>query len=240
MKKRVIGIFGFVLGIFFILQNISITGNVISDYIQNFSFQNIIGLAIIFISLFLLIERKSLDAIPTGGGVFDEKEGMYSQDRDRARTALEHGGDLEEKGYFVISGYKGKNKKEISEGQSYSIYKFLRRHGIKPKDMVVEGQSHDTLQNVVYTLKKIKAKEQKEGDKRPWHIAFVSYPRHLERFEDFVEQAEKKGIVNKGDFIFHKIPTGKNSEEEKRYENNPARRLSHLAKLATMERYKQK
>jgi uncharacterized SAM-binding protein YcdF (DUF218 family) len=244
MKKRILALSFFFLGIvtLIIFGNLDLTGNAISDYI-NFSYiPNVIALTLIFLSLILFMARKGIDAIiiPTGGGAFDKEEGMYQMDRDRARTAWEHGGDLDENGYFVISGYKGGNQKEISEGQSYSIYKFLRRHGIKPSQMMVEGKSHDTLQNVIYTLKKIKAREQKEGDEKPWDVAFVSYPGHLDRFEDFVKQAEKKGIVEKGEFIFHKIPTGKDTKEERKYENNPLRRLSHLQKLATMERYKAK
>jgi len=244
MKKRIFALGFFLLGviILIIFGNFNLTGDVISDYI-NFSYiPNVIALTLIFLSLILFMARKGIDAIviPTGGGEFDEKEGMYQMDRDRARTALEHGGDLEKEGYFVISGYMGGNKKEISEGQSYSIYKFLRRHGIKPSQMMVEGKSHDTLQNVVYTLKKIKAREQKEGDEKPWDVAFVSYPGHLNRFEDFVKQAEKKGIVGQGDFIFHKIPTGEETLEERKYENNLLRKLKHLHKLATMERYKTK
>lgn len=244
MKKRILAWGFFLLGIFILIffGNFNFTGNVISDYV-NFSYiPNVIALTLIFLSLILFMARKGIDAIviPTGGGEFDKEEGMYQMDRDRARTALEHGGDLEKEGYFVISGYMGGNKKEISEGQSYSIYKFLRKHGIKPSQMMVEGKSHDTLQNVIYTLKRIKAREQKDGDEKPWDVAFVSYPGHLDRFEDFVKQAEKKGIVGKGDFIFHKISTGKSTDEEKRYETNPLRKLDHLKKLITMDRYKQK
>lgn len=243
MKKRIIGLILFLLGIYFLINfgNFNFTGNVISN--NNFVYlPNIIGVAFIFVSLILFVTRKGLDAIviPTGGGEFDEKEKMYSMDRDRAKKAVEHMGDLEKEGYFVISGYKGGNQKEISEGQSYSIYKFLRRHGIKPSQRMVEGKSHDTFENVIYTFKKIKKREQKEGDEKPWDVAFVSYPGHLERFEDFVARASKKGIVEEGDFKFHKIPTGKETKEERRYENNPLRKLKHFIKLATMERYKAK
>ena len=243
MKKRTFALGFLILGmIALFFGDFNFTGNVISDYFNSSYIPNVIALILTFLSLILFMARKGLDAIviPTGGGEFDKEEGMYFQNRNRARTALEHGEDLEKEGYFVISGYKGGNQKEISEGQPYSIYKFLRRHGIKPSQMMVEGKSHDTLQNVIYTLKKIKEREQKRGDKKPWNVAFVSYPRHLERFEDFVKRAEKKGIVEKGEFIFHKIPTGKDTKEERKYENNPLRRLSHLQKLATMERYKAK
>ena len=91
----------------------------------------------------------------------------------------------------------------------------------------------------LYTLKKVKDKEQKQGEEKPWDIAFVSYSGHLKRFEDFEKEAIKKGLFDKNDFRFHKISTGEN-KEEKGYENNPLRRLLHRLKLLTMGKYKLK
>ena len=113
--------------------------------------------------------------------------------------------------------------------------------------MIIEGKSHDTLENVVYTLKKVKEREEREGVKRPWDIAFVSYPEHLNRFKDFEEEAVKKGLIGKNDFRFHKIrtfPKWKNRREqrhnEKEYESNPLRILTHKYKLMSIDRYKGK
>lgn len=241
--KRGLYIFSIGLLILAFSNSLTITGNaILENYSQYLSVSSILGYIFIAISFVFFVARKSLDAIviPTGGGEWDPSEKMYSQDRDRARKALENEDKLEDKGYFVISGYKGGTKKEISEGQSYSIYKFLRRHKVKPSQMMVEGQSHDTLENVIYTLRKVKKREEKEGDEKPWDIAFVSYPGHLKRFEDFEKQAEKRGFIKKGEFSFHKIKTHDDSEDERNYDSNPLRKVSHWIKLLTIGKYKLK
>ena len=239
MKKRAFALILFIAGIsMFLFRNSTITGNFILERFELPPIQSLIGLVLIIFSLLIFVSRKNLDAIviPTGGGSFDSEEQMYTQDRNRAETAVKNIGNLERGGYFVISGYKGK---KVREGQSYSIYKYLRRHGIKPSQMILEGESKDTLENVIYTLREVKRIEEKSRDKKPWNVAFVSYPGHLKRFEDFEEQAIKRGLFKKGDFRFHKIPT-QESPRERGYENNPLRRISHFIKLLTIERYRQR
>ncbi len=242
MKK---GIGGITLLFSVVLLSIGIggiTGNVTGSYFQGrFLFIHIAGFVLLLVSILILTERKTLDAIiiPTGGGDWDYDEKMYSADRDRTKEAMKHKGELRKERYFVISGYKGKSKGDIREGQSYSIYKFLRRHGIKPSQMIVEGKSHNTLENALYTLKKLKDKKEKEGTKETWDIAFVSYPGHLERFEDFENEAVKKGLISQDDFRFHKIKT-EETPDEKNYENSILRKVKHNYKLATMGRYKSK
>jgi len=246
MRKKSFALILFSFGISLIItfKNLNITGNTILESVKQISITNILGLIFILGSFILFVGRKGLDAIviPTGGGVFDPEENMNSQDRDRAKTAVEYWKDLEKGGYFVISGYTEKNKeKPLNKSQTYSIYKFLRKHGIKPSQMMLEGKSHDTLENVLYTLKKVKAKEQKDGDRKPWDVAFVSYPGHLERFEDFEKQAIKRGLFEEKDFNFYKIPTNrKDSPDEEKYENFLLRKISHFIKLATIDKYKQK
>lgn len=77
---------------------------------------------------------------------------------------MENEDKLKDDGYFIISGYKGEDREEISSGQAYSIYKFLRKQGIKPIRIMVEGKSHDTLENVVYTLRKIRIEKKTKED----------------------------------------------------------------------------
>jgi len=243
-KETKKGISFFILGLIFLAVSVpfTITGRVIlENYKPYFSFSSILGLIFIVISFVFLVAKKSLDAIviPTGGGEWDSQEDMYSNDRDRAKKALENKDKLEDQGYFVISGYKGGNRREISKGQSYSIYKFLRGHGIKPSQIMVEGKSHDSLENVIYTLRKIKKREQKQGDEKPWDVAFVSYSGHLNRFEDFKNRASKKGIVREDEFRLHKIRTVY-SDKEKKYESNPLRKIRHMLKLLTIGKYKLK
>ena len=244
MRKNIIGTVLFVMGLAFLLEpaSFNITGNVILENSQiGFSYFYIVGITFLFASMVIFASRQSLDAIiiPTGGGEWDPENQMYSQDRERAKTAIEHKKELKGDKYFVISGHKGEGKENIRKGQSYSIYKFLRRHGIKPSQMIVEGKSHNTLENVLYTLKKIKEREEKDGVKRPWNIAFVSYPGHLKRLEDFENEAVRKDLVDKKDFKFHKISTG-GYTEGRAYERSPLRRLLHRYNLISMGRYKSK
>lgn len=243
MKRKKIGLFLFGVSLILFSAGLmsSMTGGIIGAKIINFSVFQILGFCFFIGSLILLMSRQSLDAIviPTGGGKWNPESQMYSEDEERAKKGFSEGEKLKKEGYYVISGYKGEGIKEMQGGQSYSIYKFLRNHGVKPSKMIVEGKSHDTMENVLYTLKKLKEKEEKNGVERPWNIAFVSYKDHLKRYNDFETEAIKKGLVNKNDFEFHEIPTNENSEE-KDYETSPMRKILHRYKLATIGKYKLK
>lgn len=245
MGKRVIAILFLIIGLILIIVStpFKLSGNVIAEgFNVYFTPLQILGLIFIFASFLALMIKPDLDAIviPTGD--------IEKQDWDRTEKAIRRRGRLKENGYYVISGYKGERPKDVLEGQPYTIYNHLREHGIKPSQIIVEGKSHNTLQNVLYSLKKIKAREQKEGDERPWKVAFVSYPEHLDRFEDFEEQAIRKGLINRNDFKFYRIRTiARNREERKRerkeekaYEGFWLRKVVHKIRLATMGIYKGK
>ena len=216
------------------LPYLSMTGNVVAEIPSGQNATYILALAFFLVSVFLFLSKQSLDAIviPSGGGTFDSETKMWSQDRDRAEKGLASGGKLKPEGYYVVSGYKGQGMKEI-RGQSYSIYNFFREHGIKPKKMIIEGRSHDSEENVLYTLKKLKEIEEKRGIERSWDIAFVSYSKHLKRFKDFYEEAVKQGLVDKDDFRFHEIKT--ENDEQMGYEDSAFRKLIHEYKLKTMK-----
>lgn len=134
--------------------------------------------------------------------------------------------------YYVISGEKG-DVKHLRDSQRYGIYKHLRKMGVIPNNMIVEGKSHDTEENLLYSLKKLSEKL----EARPVEVGFVSYPGHLNRFEDFYKKAIKKGLIDESDFVFHKIETDE-TNEEKAYEQNPARKVLHRYKIARVGRYR--
>ena len=224
------------------LPNLNITGNVISEIPQEQNILYVFSLAFFLISVFLFLSRQSLDAIviPTGGGKFESDIRMWSQDKERTEKAISKRDKLKNNGYFLISGYKGEGFEGMRKGQTYSIYKYLRDSGFFPKDIRIEGKSHDTLENVLYTLKKLKEQEEKSGVKKsPLEVAFVSYPDHLKRFKDFEEEALRRGLIKKGDFKFHHIETSEN-QDEKDYENSPVLRVLHEYRLRRMNRYKTK
>ena len=251
MKKNRIGIIFLFIGFVFLLApaSFSITGNVIGgDFELYLNPAYILSLIFFIFSFIVFASRQSLDAIviPTGGGEWDPETDMYSQDRDRTQKALRRKNRLGKEGYFVVSGHRDPDSKG---GQSQSIYKYLREHGIKPSEMMIEGKSHDTLENVIYALKKIREREIKRHGRirRPLKVAFVSYPEHLDRFEDFEKEAIKKGLIRKDDFEFHRIRTFPKGEERKEkrkkerdYEGNTLRKLKHRYKLVTMGRYQEK
>lgn len=168
------------------------TGNFIREYFNNnFMLIHLLGLILLVFGIILFLERKSLDAviIPTGG---------YEKNIKRTKRAKD-----EEAKYYLISGYINKNR-PIKESQTADIYRELRRYGIKPSQMIIESRAKDSLDNVIYSLGKLKGLKS---------IGIVSYPEHLKRFEYIINKAKKEGIVNK-DIEIVKIPTKENLKEK--------------------------
>lgn len=193
----------------------------------------IVGLAFFILSLLIFASRQTLEAIiiPTGD---------LKADRERAETAEKHKADLKKEGYFVISGhYPHGNMEQIRGSQVYGIYKHLREDGIIPREMMVEGQSNDTLENTLYSLKKIKQRAEKEGKTGTLDVGISTYHSHFKRFKDFYDRAVQKGMLKKGDFRLHEIPTSE-TNEERDYESNLLRRISHGFKLISIGRYRAK
>jgi len=192
MNKRIFGLFLFItsLTILFYKINFNLTGNLIRNYFQESTLIHILGFSLLFVSLILFLYRKNLDAviIPTGPSI---DEGF-----ERAHKT----GEYYEKGnkikYFVISG-------EDKKHSSNTIYRELRRHNIKSSKIKIENKSHDTLENVIYSMKKLK------NAKR---IGIVSYPQHLNRFEYIIKKAKEEGIIDKNIKI-EKIPIKQNANE---------------------------
>lgn len=206
------------------------TGNLIGGF-GEFSYLTFMGLIFIMGSFALFISRKSLDLIvvPTAG--------YHQQNIQRVESAERNLKSLKDNGYVVISGmYEKGSPKKIRESPTYEIYKHLRSHGVVPRNMILEGRSHDTEENLLYTLKKAKQIMNKTGKEKPIDIGFVSNPDHLKRFEDFYKEAMIKGLIDHGDFRFHKIPTSETSEE-RAYELHPVVRLLHHYKLSAMGRF---
>ena len=170
-----------------------ITGNVVAEYFQGrFLFGHFFGLILLFISIFLLTSKKSLDAIiiPTAG----EKE----EDLERTRRVKK----VKTK-YYLISGEREEDK-PFKETSRATIYKELRKYGIKPSQMKIEGKSGDTLENTLYSLKKLKGMK---------NIGVVSYPQHLKRFEHIINKAKEENLIpNNLKVTF--IPTDETSKEK--------------------------
>lgn len=184
-KKRMLGILllGFSLIVLFWENNFVITGNVVGDSFS-FSFVNVVGFVLLFISLLILASKKTLDAIiiPTGGS----KE----EDLERAKK-----GKKEKAKYYVLSGDGGSNP--LPESSWKTIYDELRRCSIKPSQMKVEGKSTNTLENAIFSLKKLQGMKD---------IGIVSYPKHLERFKLIINKLREEKYLTK-DMKITYIPT---------------------------------
>lgn len=160
---------------------LNFTGNAIAEIPNsNYSYLQIIGLALFTLSILIFASRQSLDAIiiPTGPSLEEGKERA-----DRAgREYKEHGAKV-----LIISGNQNT---EEDKRQRYGIYQELRKYGIEPKQIKIEGESKNTLENVIHSLQKIK----KLGGRE---VGIASNPSHLNRFEDIIKKGKEEGIIDK-------------------------------------------
>jgi len=165
----------FLLSIIFLSTGIKgITGNIIVEYFKGgFLSLRVIGLVLLFISTLILTSKKSLDAIIISTG--DEKT-----DIERPKKASK-----QKTKCYVISGEIDKTK-PIKDQQTATIYRELRKYGIKPSQIKIEGESGDTLENTLYSLKKLKGMK---------NIGIVSYPQHLKRFKYIINKAKEENLV---------------------------------------------
>ena len=178
--------------IFFMVQfNFNLTGNVVG-FNASFSYFRIIGIVTFLISILIFASRQTLDAImiPTG-----------QEENERVDRAYEEGKKNEDQIYLI----SGKIDKPTKSSEVYKIYKRLRGYGIKPKDIKLEAKSKNTLENVLLSLEKLK----KMG---AHDIGIASYPKHLDRFEDLIEEAKKEGIIDKN-FKVHRLETPESFEQ---------------------------
>ncbi|MCH8945694.1 MAG: YdcF family protein [Nanoarchaeota archaeon] len=210
MRKNTLGMIFLVLSLVFLLAptSLTITGNVILENFHfGFSYFYIIGIIFLFSSMIIFVSRQTLDAIiiPTSPS--------HEEDIERAGKAGKEEDKLKDEGYFLISGYvpKEKGKRLYKGSQTQDIYRELRKHGIKPSEIKIEPKARNTIENVIYSLEEIK----KRGGK---DIGIVSYPGHLDRFEDIIRQAKEEGLVDRK-FDIHRMPTRyKETQKEKAYE----------------------
>lgn len=244
--RRKAGFVLIVLSLILILIELkkAITGGIIGS-LSDISWIFYFGLILMIFGILVMETRKTLDVIiiPTG---------YTEEDRKRTERALEEKEHLKEGGYFLISGYKEdkgsiqrKNKYGISEAlnsmkhsQVYQIYQNLRKEGVLPKNITLEGRSHNTEENLLYSIKKIMELNKKKGERKPLEVGIVSNAGQLNRFEGFEKAAFNKGLADPSEIRFHRIETGTESEKDRKYENSLPRKLMHLYKLQTIERYK--
>ena len=173
----------------------NITGAAIGT-LQGFSYLHAIGFAFLLISILIFASRQTLDAIiiPTSPS--------YEIDTERTDKAL--GEHYKGKGNVLM--ITGKIDKPIKDSQVYKIYQHLRNSGIKPSQMVVEGKSKNTLENVLFSLDKLKKMGAKD-------VGIASNPSHLDRFEYIIKKAKEEGIIDEK-FTIHRLETSENLSQK--------------------------
>ncbi|MCX6749235.1 MAG: YdcF family protein [Candidatus Pacearchaeota archaeon] len=125
----------------------------------------------------------------------------YDIDAKRTKKAYEEGKENKGQVYLI----SGRIDKPLKTSQVYSIYKQLRGYDIHPRQMLIEGKSANTLENVLFSLEKLK--------KRGAHdIGIASSPIHLDRFEYIIKKAKEKGIIDKN-FRVHRLETDESFKE---------------------------
>jgi len=186
MKKISVLFLG--LGFIFLFSSVyfSVTGAVIgnNNIVAN-KLSLIIGLSFLIGFFILHIHSKSLEAIviPTGDLEADEKR--------TERAMAEYPRDEEKTPYVLVTGdikydAHGKIKKD---SQQSSIYKELRnKYNLNPSDMIIEGKSRDTLENFLYSIKKLK---KKKIDKMEISTNRTQYWR----FKMFEQEAKREGLI---------------------------------------------
>jgi len=187
MKKTAF-IFLFLGLAFLVLSiNVNLTGAVIGKGIQinNYLFFAL-GLAFILVSL-ILFTKKSLESLVIPSG---ETVGVGKKRLEKAMKSYSH--TKGPKPYILITGLIERNERGRPkiESQQYQIYNELRnKYNLKPSDMIIEGKSRNTLENFLYSIKKLK----KKGIN---HMKIVTNSTHYWRFRLFEKQAKKEELIN--------------------------------------------
>lgn len=177
-----------VVGLAFLFNSVhpSVTGAVIgNDYgiVNELSF--IIGMAFLIGFFVLHIHSKSLEAIviPTGS---------IEADEERAERAMvEYPKDEETTPYVLVTGdiHRDAHGKIKKGSQQSSIYKELRgKYGLAPSDMIIESKAKDTLENFLYSIRKLKKKKIERME--------ISTNRtQYWRFKMFEREAKREGLI---------------------------------------------
>lgn len=183
------------------LPRLSFTGNFINEISFGQNIIYILALISFIFSVFLFLSRKNLDAIiiPLGDQIEKKRVKRAIREYDEEVKADPKG----KHAYFVISGEQG--NVPLNKSERYWTYNELREHGINPSQMVIEGSSHNSMENILNSLNRIKKKGGKE-------VGIVSYPWHLERFDYIINKAKEEGIVDK-DFKIHRLETSETVKE---------------------------
>jgi uncharacterized SAM-binding protein YcdF (DUF218 family) len=176
----------FIIGLMAILlfSDITFIGAAIQETTNPTTPIFIIGLTLIMVALILQSTNNSLETIlvPTGTPLAA---------KERTKTAIKEYKKETDKPYVLISGVldRDESRKIKKDSQTYDIYKeFKKKSDIKPSEFIIEGKSKDTLENFLYSIKKLK-------DKNIEHVKIATNPTQYWRFKLFENEAKKEGLI---------------------------------------------
>jgi len=155
----------------------------------------------LILSFVIQVTGKSLESlvIPTG---------TIEEDKKRLKKAMQSYTKSKEKPYVLVTGgiSRGENGKPLKDDGNYFIYKELRDHyNLKPTDFIIEGKSEDTLENFLYSIKKVKGKGIN-------NMKIVTNQTQYWRFKLFEKEAKKEGLID-DDFKISPIYTSESPKE---------------------------
>ena len=129
--------------------------------------------------------------------------GSLKSDKERTKSAMRYYHTFQnEKPKIMIVGniQRGLDDRLIKESQQYAIYKNLRNiYGLQPKNLWIEGESNNTLENSLYLYDKIKDRNVKK-------ISIATSLTHYLRFKLFEKEAKKEELIPQ-DLKFHWVYT---------------------------------
>ncbi len=196
MRKLVYLLICFGLILLFFSLEINFTGAVIGTEIDvSNKILFVLSLTLFMVSFILYITQKSLEVlmIPTGVGDANLRRA------EAAGKEYEKLKNKKHKPYILITGEIQRNKqgKIKKDSDQYEIYSYLRKnHHLKPSEFLIEGESKDTLENFLYSLKKLKNKSQTE-EQNYAKVIIATNPTQYQRFKMFEKQAKKQGLLDK-------------------------------------------
>ena len=199
MKKQ-LGFLFSVFGLTGVFMSVTtITGAVIGS--ASASFISMFYLVFVFAGILMLVSNQTLDTIiiPTGG-----KENH----RRTARAYQEYssqGGKPEIliTGTVQFDGDSGDLRLE-KNNQTQQIVKQLLDYGVKPKEIIIEGASTDTLENFLYSSEILKRKDVRS-------VGIATDGDQYARFKMFERKAKKQGLIPRK---LHFYQLGVNQEEK--------------------------
>lgn len=157
--------------------------------------QYILGAALVLTGILVLSSKRTLDAIIILG---NPSEKTVKRRTERAIRGKDEEGN--ESTVFILTGGQTPgldNTKYHSEAQI--VYKQLRDRGIRPMQMRAETRSTDSIENIVYALEKVQEAGATE-------IGVASYPGHLDRIEEIIEEGQKTGKFDR-EIHIHRLET---------------------------------